>query len=141
MPNGATGAGLTNYSISYFNGNLTVTRAATIGTLTSSPNPSLPGQPVAFSFTLNAVAPGAGTPTGTALFRINGTNASGPLSLSGGVAGYSTTNLAHGTHTIAAEYAGDGNFTGTTNLLSPAQLINTPPVAGPCTIERIRPMA
>ena len=132
----ASGASSTNYTIAYVGGTLTVTRAGTIGTLISSRNPSPPGQPVAFTFTLNAVAPGAGTPTGTAQFRIDGTYAGGPVSLSGGVAGYSTTNLAHGTHTVVAEYAGDGNFTGTTNLLSPAQLINTPPVAGPYTAER-----
>ena len=136
VPSGATGTGLANYTIGYVNGTLTVTRAGTMGTLTSSSNPSLPGQAVAFTFTLNAVAPGAGTPTGTAQFSIDGTNAGGPVSLSGGVAGYATTNLAHGTHTLVAGYAGDGNFTGTTNLLSPVQLVNTPPVAGPDTVER-----
>jgi subtilisin-like proprotein convertase family protein len=132
----ASGASSTNYAISYGAGTLTVTRSGTLGTLSSSPNPSPVGQPVAFTFTLNAVAPGAGTPTGTAQFRIDGTNASGPVSLSGGVAGYTTTNLMHGTHTVVAEYAGDGNFTGTTNVLAPAQVINTPPVAGPDTVQR-----
>ena len=132
----ASGASSTNYTIAYVGGTLTVTKAGTIGTLSSSPNPSPQGQPVAFTFTLNAVAPGAGTPTGIAQFRIDGTTAGGPVSLSGGIAGYSTTNLAHGTHIVVAEYAGDGNFTGTTNLLSPAQVINTPPVAGPYTAER-----
>jgi hypothetical protein len=32
-------------------------------------------------------------------------------------------------HTITAQYAGDGNFLGSTNGLSPNQSINTPPVA------------
>ena len=132
----ASGASSTNYTISYVAGTLTVTRSGTLGILSSSPNPSPPSQPVAFTFTLNAVAPGSGTPTGTAQFRIDGTTADGPVSLSGGIAGYSTTNLAHGTHTVVAEYAGDGNFTGTTNVLAAAQVINTPPVAGPDTVQR-----
>jgi len=41
-----------------------------------------------------------------------------------------------GTHAIVAEYAGDANFTGSSNSLSPVQLVNTPPVAGADTIER-----
>jgi subtilisin-like proprotein convertase family protein len=132
----ASGASSTNYTISYVAGTLTVTRASTIGALSSASNPSPPGQPLAFTFTLSAVAPGAGTPTGTAQFRIDGTNVGGLVSLSGGIAGYSTTTLAHGTHTVVEEYAGDGNFTGTTNSLSPAQVINTPPLAGPYTVGR-----
>jgi len=109
---------------------------ATIGTLISSANPSLPGQPVAFTFTVNAVAPGQGTPTGTVQFKIDGTNAGAAVSLSGGTARLTNSTLAHGLHTVAAEYAGDANFTGTTNLLSPNELINTPPVAGADTIVR-----
>jgi hypothetical protein len=35
-----------------------------------------------------------------------------------------------------AEYAGDGNFLGSTNQLSPSQVANTPPVAGAITIQR-----
>jgi hypothetical protein len=69
-------------------------------------------------------------------FKIDGANSGGPVSLNGGTASYTNSSLPHGTHTIAAEYAGDGNFSGTTNVLSPDQLINTPPVAGPDTIER-----
>jgi len=109
---------------------------ATIGTLNSSSNPSLPGHPVAFTFTVNAVAPGQGTPAGTAQFKIDGTNAGAAVSLSGGTANLTNSTLAHGPHTVAAEYAGDANFTGTTNLLSPSQLINTPPVVGADAIVR-----
>jgi hypothetical protein len=59
-----------------------------------------------------------------------------PVALSGGAAICTISNLGHGLHTVAAEYAGDGNFTGITNLLAPDQLINTPPVAGTDTLER-----
>jgi subtilisin-like proprotein convertase family protein len=136
VPSAATGTGLANYTINYANGTLALAKASTSGALSSSSNPSPPSQPVVFTLTLNAVAPGAGTPTGVAQFRTDGTNAGGAVSLSGGVAGFSTTVLAHGTHAVVAEYAGDGNFTGTTNSLSSTQLINTLPVAGPGTVER-----
>jgi MBG domain (YGX type)/Bacterial Ig domain len=132
----ASGAVSSNYAIQYVDGTLAILPAATTELVTSTANPSLPGQPVSFTLTLGAVTPGAGTPTGTAQFRIDGTNVIGPLALSGGVAGYSMTNLSHGLHVVGAEYAGDGNFIGTTNVLSPAQLINTPPVAGPVTVQR-----
>jgi hypothetical protein len=125
-----SGASSTNYAISPVDGTLTINQAGTTGSLSSSGNPSLPGQPVAFTLTLNAVAPSAGLPTGTVQFVVDATNVVGPVSLSGGAAVYSTSNLVHGSHSVMAKYAGDGNFTGTTNLLSPAQLINTPPVAG-----------
>lgn len=131
-----SGASSSNYAIQYVAGTLTITPAATTGSLTSSTNPALPGQSVNFAMTLSAVAPGAGTPTGMVQFKMDGANAPSPVSLSGGAAGYSITNLAHGTHAVVAEYAGDGNFTGTTNWLSPDQLINTPPVAGPDMAER-----
>src|SRR5205823_14565202 len=45
-----------------------------------------------------------------------------------------TSTLSHGAHTIAAEYAGDGNFQGSTNALS--QVINSPPVASLATYTR-----
>ena len=65
-----------------------------------------------------------------------GANAGTLVALSGGAASYSSAAPAHGTHSVGAEYAGDGNFTRTTNLLSPSQVINTPPVVGADTIER-----
>jgi large repetitive protein len=107
----------------------------TFGLVTSSANPALPGTNVTFSMTISAVLPGAGTPTGTVNFRIDG-NVIGTGTLSGGVATFTTNNLTHGSHTVVAEYAGDLNFTGTTNSLAPNQVINTPPVAGNLTIYR-----
>ena len=49
---------------------------------------------------------------------------------------YSSAALAHGNHPVVVEYAGDGNFIGTTNQLSAAQLVNTPPVPGQLIVER-----
>ena len=49
--------------------------------------------------------------------------------LSGGVASFSTTTLAAGTHVITAVYSGDGTFTGSQDSLSSAVTTATPAVA------------
>ena len=89
----------------------------------------MPGASVLFTNTLSVVSPGGGIPTGSVAFK-DGASALGAGTLNGsGVATFSTTSLSHGSHIITAEYAGDGNFAGSTNSLSPDQVINTPPVA------------
>ena len=131
----ASGAGSLNYSFTYFPGSLTITQSLTLGAISSSANPALPGATVTFTMTVAARAPGVGTPGGTVNFRIDGSIA-GSGALSGGVATFGISTLALGAHTVVAEYAGDVNFVGSTNTLTPAQVINTPPVAGADTIER-----
>jgi hypothetical protein len=131
-----SGAVSTNYILKFLDGALTVLPAATTGSLSASSNPSLPGQSVSFTSTLGTLPPGAGTPAGTVQFKIDGTNSGAPVSLSGGTATCTNSNLAHGMHLVVAEYAGDANFMGTTKVLFPAQLVNTPSVAGPDIIER-----
>jgi hypothetical protein len=132
-PGGATDA---NYAITYVNGALTIGVASTTGTLASSANPATPGQSVRFSLQVNPVAPGAGSPSGTVQFIVDGSNAGAPATLTAGIASMSLTTLTAGRHTVAAAYAGDGNFVGTTNTLAQAQLINTTPVAVADTILR-----
>jgi hypothetical protein len=132
----ASGAVGANYVFIYTPGTLVVTKASTAGLLSSSGNPSLPNQAVTFTLSLSAVAPGAGTPTGTVQFEVDGADAGAPVSLSAGTASFTTTNLTHGSHTLSGQYAGDANFLGITNLLSPPQVMNTPPVAHPVTIYR-----
>jgi hypothetical protein len=130
----ASGAASPNYTIQFVSGTLTILPAAATALVTSSANPSLPGGTVTFTTALSAVAPGAGTPTGTVQFIIDGAVAGSPAPLGGGAASYTTSALGHGTHTVVAQYAGDGNFTGTTNLLAGTQTVNTPPVPGPCAV-------
>jgi hypothetical protein len=125
---------LTNYNVTINNGTLTILPAATVALVTSSANPSLPGGTVTFTTALGAVAPGAGIPTGTVQFLIDGAVTGSPAPLGGGTATYTTSALGHGTHTVAAQYAGDGNFDGTTGLLASPQVVDTPPVPGPCAI-------
>jgi hypothetical protein len=131
----ASGATSSNYTFTYVGGTLTITQALTLGSVASSANPALPGTNVTFTMTVGAVAPGAGTPSGTVNFRIDGSIA-GSGNLSGGVAAFSTSSLSHGSHTVAAEYAGDSNFVGTSNSLAQSEVINTPPVAGNLTLQR-----
>jgi Big-like domain-containing protein len=89
----------------------TVNQAATTTTLSASPSGSSSfGQSVTFTATVAATAPGAGAPTGTVAFTIDGTPA-GSSGVSGsGQATLSTSSLGAGSHVIAATYSGDGNF-------------------------------
>jgi hypothetical protein len=131
----ASGAASPNYSFTYVDGTLTITQALSSGVVFSSANPAVPGSNVTFTATLSAVAPGVGSPNGTVNFRIDG-SVVGSGTLSGGMATFTTNGLSHGSHTVAAEYAGSLNFVGTTNSLALDQVINTKPVAGDDTIQR-----
>ncbi len=130
------GAADTDYVITFLDGWLTNQLAATAISLTSSQNPSPPGQAVIFTATVNAIPPAAGTPTGTLQFKINGTNAGAPALLSGGLASYTTSALPLGWHWVEVLYAGDENFAKSSSFLFPDQLVNTAPVAGADVIER-----
>jgi len=82
--------------------------AATTTALASSANPSMPGQSVTFTATVDGVSP-----TGTVAFR-DGNNAiptCGAVTLSGSgnarTASCTTAALSTGSHSIAAQYSGD----------------------------------
>ena len=95
-----------------------VNQAGSSTRVVSSANPSSSGQSVTFTATVNAVAPGVGTPTGTVTFSINGTPQSPvPLTVINGVdqATFTTAPLYAGTYTITAVYDGDINFTTSTS--------------------------
>jgi len=79
---------------------------ATTTSVTSSPNPSLVGQPVTFIATVTA---GAGTPTGFVTFRIGSIAATAPLN-SSGLATFTIATLAEGSHQVTVEYGGFGGF-------------------------------
>ena len=61
-----------------------------------------------FTADVSAVAPGAGTPTGTVTFDVDGNP--NDVALSGGTAEYATSSLSAGTHSVYPTYWGDGNF-------------------------------
>jgi hypothetical protein len=87
----------------------TVNKASTKTAVVSSVNPSVFGQQVTFTATVTAVAPGAGTPTGTVTFK-DGATTIGTGTLSGGVATFVTSALSVAAHSITADYGSDANF-------------------------------
>jgi hypothetical protein len=83
-----------------------------------------------FTATLTAVGSGAGTPSGNVLFKANGVPVGDPMELnSSGVATLTLPagSLPHGANTVTNEYAGDGNFLGSTNYV--VQIVNAPPTS------------
>jgi hypothetical protein len=96
----------------------------------SSVNPSVLAQSVTLTATVTAVAPGAGTPTGTMTFN-DGTTAiagcSGVIFSSPGTATCTTASLAVGAHSITAVYSGDTNFLGSTSPVLTQTVIPPPP--------------
>ncbi len=84
--------------------------ASTTTTVTATPNPSTQGANV--TLTATVISATAGTITGTVTFY-DGATTLGTGTLNGsGMATYSTTALAQGSHTITAQYSGDTVYGG-----------------------------
>jgi hypothetical protein len=97
---------------------VTVNAAATTVALRSSVNPAVTGQAVTFTATVAAVAPGAGTPTGTVTFK-DGATFLGTVAVgTGGAATFTTSFAAAGGHTITAVYSGNAAFVGSSQTLT-----------------------
>ncbi len=95
---------------------VTVTKGGSTTTVSSSANPSAPGQSVTFTATVssNVGSTISTVPTGTVTFK-DGATTIGTGTLNGGQATFTTTALAEGNHTITAAYAGDSNFNASTS--------------------------
>jgi hypothetical protein len=92
-----------------------VVNGSTTTTLTSSANPSVFGQSVTFTATVNG---SGGTPTGTVVF-MNGSATLATKTLSGGTTTFTTSSLTVGSYNLTAVYSGDSTFAGSTsNLLA-----------------------
>ena len=91
------------------------TNSATTTTVLGSPNPSTLGQAVAFTATVTSTS---GTPTGTVSFQAGTTNLGTASLNAAGQATISTNSLPAGTQTIAATYAGDATFAGSSGTTS-----------------------
>jgi large repetitive protein len=81
-----------------------VDKYATTTALVSSLNPSVHGQEVTFTATVSSSGP---APTGNVRFR-DGTTTLGSVALSGNEASLTRSTLAAGSHSIVAEYVGNG---------------------------------
>ena len=126
---GATGAFAASTSAAVAE---TVNRATTTVALGSSVNPAVTGQAVTFTATVDAVAPGSGTPigvggsvfTGTVTFR-DGNVILGTVAVAfSGRATLTTSFAAAGGHAITAVYNGDPNFVGSSQALT--EQVNAP---------------
>jgi hypothetical protein len=94
-----------------------VTKDATTTVVSASANPSVYSQPVTFTATVTANAPGSGLATGTVTFQ-DGSNTLGTGALDGtGHATFTTSNLSVAAHSITAVYGGDTNFNGSTSSI------------------------
>ena len=120
----------TNYGFSFTNGVLTVGQAGTSVSVSSSSQTNGYKDSVIFTATLPSDA------TGSVIFKTNSVLFD-TETLSDGSTTTTNSTLPRGTNTITAEYAGDGNYLGSTNSLSGGQVVtNHPPVAAPTNITR-----
>jgi len=88
-----------------------VNKAASSTLMTSTQNPAPFAKAVTFSAKVSSAS---GTPGGSVTFK-DGAATLGVGALSGGVAKYTTSTLAVGSHSITAVYGGDADFTGSTS--------------------------
>lgn len=106
---GATAGGVLYSTSTASQVSFDVSSAASTTTVSSSLNPSQPGNAVTFTVT---VAPPAGhpaKPTGSVVLK-DGTATLATLTLVNGSATFATAALASGAHSITAAYAGDAGF-------------------------------
>jgi Bacterial Ig-like domain (group 3)/Autotransporter beta-domain/IPT/TIG domain len=120
-------------SLGLLGGGQNVNQSSTTTNVVSLANPSVAGQTVTFSATVPANSPGAGNPTGSVNFSIDGgAPTTVPLQNNGGpvlTAQLTTSSLGIGTHSISATYNGDLNFTGSSGSLAGGQVVNAAPPA------------
>ncbi len=114
----------------------TVNTAGTVTSVVSSVNPSTFGQSVSFTATVTS---GAGTPTGSVQFVVDGVNFGAAVALTGGVAtSAATTTLAAGNRTVTANYLGAGNFAASSGALAGGQTVN-PAATGTSVSSSVNP--
>ncbi len=77
-------------------------------TITSSPNPSLVGQAVTFTASVNSLV--GPPPDGESVQFMMGNKALGTGTLVKGIAQFTTSTLKAGSHTVGAHYGGDLNY-------------------------------
>ncbi|HEY1653454.1 MAG TPA: Ig-like domain-containing protein [Acidimicrobiales bacterium] len=113
-------SGDTNYSGNSASIGVTVSAALTSTTLAANPASTLFGQSVDFTATVATQPPGAGTPTGTVTFQINGSPFGNPVGLngSGQATSQSISTLGANGYTITAIFNGSTDFAGSSTSVS-----------------------
>jgi autotransporter-associated beta strand protein len=118
-----TGAGLLVGKAAYLSvsgGNVVLTvMTATTTTLNSLATPATYGDNVTFTALVDP-----SLSSGTVQFYDNGAAWGSPVALSGGIAAYSTTNLAAGSHPITAAYGGTTGYWPSATASAALQVVN-----------------
>jgi Bacterial Ig-like domain (group 3) len=102
-----------------------IAAGVTTTSLTSSLNPSNPGDEVTLTANVSR-SPGTPTITGSVTFR-DGTTVLGTVTLAAGTASISRSNLGPGTHSITATYSGDEYFDTSTSATLTQAVTLLPP--------------
>ncbi len=118
----ATYQGDSNYSTSTSSGLPQFVDPATTATgLSSNLSPSSYGEPVTFTATVSAQAPGGGTPAGSVAFSADGSQITGcsNVALNGaGQARCTTSSLSVADHTVVAAYGGNADYLSSSGTLT-----------------------
>jgi hypothetical protein len=114
-------------------GNFIISQAASAVMLISSSPTNGYLDNVTFTATVSS---GAGTPTGTVLFKTNTVAFGGAVGLTAGVASTNLATLPRGTNVITAEYSGDVNYLASSGSLNQV-VTNHPPVATNITVGAV----
>jgi hypothetical protein len=102
---------------------VTILHQPTATSMTSSASPSAFGEPVTFTATVSPAGGGAGVPSGTVQFRVDGAVFDDPVPLINGAASIDTAGLSAQPHAITAVYSGDGFFAASTSVAL-SQVVN-----------------
>ena len=103
---------------------ITINKANTTTTITSDlPDPSIVNAAVTVNYTVAVNAPGAGTPTGNVVVTVSGGAETCTGTVAAGTCAITLTST--GARTLTATYAGDANFTGSSD--TEPHTVNDPP--------------
>lgn len=117
-----------NYEATPAAGTLVIEPARTTMELSASAPLVQLGQALTLSAAVSVVAPGGGALSGVVNF-LDGSTPIGSAAVVGGVATFTTAALAGGTHALGAQYAGTGNFLGSSSAAVVVR-VNRPPDLG-----------
>jgi hypothetical protein len=122
--------GDTNFSASTSSVVTQLVQTHTQTSLTTYPNPSVAGQSVTLTASVtSSTAPNGPVTSGTITFYDGATQLGGPVSLnSNGVASYTTSTLAVGSHTITAVYSGSTVYLSSTSAAVSQVVMATPTI-------------
>jgi hypothetical protein len=116
----------------------TVNKASTTTGLASSSNPVGTNTPVTFTATVNPVAPGAGTRTGTVTFFRNGSPVCSNVAINAsGQAQCVLTFTLAGNYNITVQYSGDTNFNASATASPLVQQVVGPTAANVSVVGRV----